>query len=85
MTYDDPKRIVREGYDRIVQQHAEWAGQVRREERERYTYLLQQRVPRDSRVLELGCGTGVPTTRELAEDLPSSGSTFRPGNWLWRG
>jgi cyclopropane fatty-acyl-phospholipid synthase-like methyltransferase len=67
MIYEDPKRIVRQGYDRIVRQFEEWAQQVRREERERYTYLLQQRVPAGARVLELGCGAGLPTTRELAE------------------
>jgi SAM-dependent methyltransferase len=79
MTYDDPKRVVREGYDRIVWQHAEWAAQVRREERERYTYLLQQRLPRESQVLELGCGTGAPTTRELAEDFAVTGVDISAG------
>lgn len=79
MPYDDPKRIVREGYDRIVGQHAEWTEQVRREERERYTYLLQQHVPREARVLELGCGTGLPTTRELAEDFAVTGVDISAG------
>jgi SAM-dependent methyltransferase len=79
MVYDDPKRIVREGYDCIVRQHAEWAEQVRHEERERYTYLLQQRLLRGSRVLELGCGTGVPTTRELAEDFAVTGVDISAG------
>jgi SAM-dependent methyltransferase len=75
----DPKRIVREGYDRIVRQHAAWAEQVRREERERYTYILTQRVPGGARVLELGCGTGVPTTRELAEHFAVTGVDISAG------
>ena len=79
MVYDDPKHIVREGYDRIVAQHAEWTEQVRREERARYTYLLQRRVPRDSQVLELGCGAGVPTTRELAENFAITGVDISAG------
>ncbi len=67
MRHQDPKRVVRQGYDAIVRQYAEWAEQARREERERYTYILRQRLAGEARVLELGCGTGVPTTRELAE------------------
>jgi SAM-dependent methyltransferase len=67
MIHEDPKRIVRQGYDAIVREHAKWTQQVRREERERYTGLLRQRVPEGARVLELGCGTGLPTTRALAE------------------
>lgn len=67
MSHHDPKRVVRQGYDAIVQQYAAWAEEARREERERYTYILRQRVAAGARVLELGCGTGVPTTRELAE------------------
>lgn len=64
---DDPKRIVEEGYDHIAERHAEWAGRTRTEERERYARLLVELLPPGSRVLELGCGTGVPTTRRLAE------------------
>jgi len=79
MTYHDPKRIVQEGYDRIVREHAEWTEQARREERERYTYLLQQRVPPGARILELGCGTGVPTTRELAESFAITGVDISAG------
>lgn len=64
---DDPKRIVEQGYDRIAERHAEWAGRTRVEERERYARLLFEVLPADARVLELGCGVGVPTTRRLAE------------------
>lgn len=64
---DDPKRIVEQGYDRIAERHAEWASRTRTEERERYARLLVERLPAGARVLELGCGTGIPTTRRLAE------------------
>ncbi|HEU0077117.1 MAG TPA: class I SAM-dependent methyltransferase [Longimicrobiaceae bacterium] len=64
---DDPKRIVEQGYDRIAERHAEWAGRTRAEERERYARLLFEVLPASARVLELGCGVGVPTTRRLAE------------------
>ncbi len=63
----DPKAIVARGYDRIAERYAAWAGQVRVEERERYTRVLLDRVPAGAPVLELGCGTGLPTTQRLAE------------------
>jgi SAM-dependent methyltransferase len=79
MRYQDPKQIVRQGYDAIVSEHGEWAQQVRREERERYTHLLRQQVPRGARVLELGCGTGLPTTRALAERFAVLGVDISAG------
>ncbi len=63
----DPKTIVAQAYDRIAERYAEWAGQVRVEERERYTRVLLDSVPAGAPVLELGCGTGLPTTKRLAE------------------
>lgn len=79
MRYQDPKRVVRQGYDAIVREHGEWAQQVRREERERYTNLLRQRVPQGARVLELGCGMGLPTTRALAERFAVVGVDISAG------
>jgi SAM-dependent methyltransferase len=67
MVSSDPKQIVRQGYDLVVRQHLEWTQQVRRHERERYTDILRQLVPSGGRILELGCGAGLPTTRALAE------------------
>jgi SAM-dependent methyltransferase len=63
----DPKRIVEAGYDRIAEQYCAWASQVRREERAKYTSLLLDKLPVGTAVLELGCGAGLPTTRQLAE------------------
>ena len=77
MIHQDPKRVVRQGYDRCVWQHAEWTQQVRREEREKYTELLRQRVPEGARILELGCGAGVPTTGDLAGQYAVIGQVCR--------
>lgn len=63
----DPKQVVREGYDRLGAHYAEWAQTVRTSERARYTSLLLDQFPAGARVLELGCGPGVPTTQELAK------------------
>ena len=65
----DPKQIVARGYDRIVERYGRWALSVREEERARYTALLEDRLSPGSRLLELGCGPGLPTTRRLAESF----------------
>jgi len=62
----DPKEIVQQGYDRIAEQHLAWALDVREQERERYTAVLLDALPDGARVLDLGCGAGLPTTRALA-------------------
>ena len=69
----DPKRIVAEGYDRIAEQYCAWASQVRREERAKYTSLLLDKLPAGAAVLELGCGAGLPTTRQLAQHCAVTG------------
>jgi SAM-dependent methyltransferase len=61
----DPKEIVARGYDAIALRYAEWAGQVAGPDLE-WLRDLAQRLPDGSDILELGCGRGVPATRELA-------------------
>jgi SAM-dependent methyltransferase len=61
----DPKEIVARGYDAIALRYAEWAGSVRSPALE-WLRALDARLPDDSDVLDLGCGRGVPATRELA-------------------
>jgi SAM-dependent methyltransferase len=61
----DPKEIVARGYDAIALRYAEWAGRVASPA---IAWLrdLDARLPDGSNVLELGCGRGVPGTRQLA-------------------
>lgn len=61
----DPKEIVARGYDAIALRYAEWAGRV---DSPALAWLrdLDARLPDGASVLELGCGRGVPATRELA-------------------
>jgi SAM-dependent methyltransferase len=61
----NPKEIVARGYDAIALRYAEWAGQVESPALE-WLRDLDARLPDGSDVLELGCGRGVPGTRELA-------------------
>jgi SAM-dependent methyltransferase len=69
----DPKRIVADGYDRIAERYVEGTRHVRVEERERYTALVLSTLPAGAAVLELGCGTGLPTTKRLAERFRLTG------------
>jgi len=61
----NPKEIVARGYDAIALRYAEWAGRV---ESPALAWLrdLDARLRDRADVLELGCGRGVPGTRELA-------------------
>lgn len=74
----DPKHIVAEGFDRIGERYVEWSLQTRVEERERYTSLIVDRLPRGASVLDLGCGAGVPTTATLAEHFRVTGVDISP-------
>ncbi|HEY3118062.1 MAG TPA: methyltransferase domain-containing protein [Chloroflexota bacterium] len=70
----DPRRIVAEGYDRIAERYAEWvANEVIGEVAPPYVAFLIDNVPEHSRVLDLGCGGGGPTTRQLAERFEVTG------------
>jgi SAM-dependent methyltransferase len=69
----DPKQMVADGYDRIAEQYCAWASQVRQEERAKYTAVLFDTLPVGAAVLELGCGAGLPTTRQLAERFTVTG------------
>jgi SAM-dependent methyltransferase len=61
----DPKEIVARGYDAIALRYAEWAARVESPALE-WLRDLDARLADGSDLLELGCGRGVPVTRELA-------------------
>jgi SAM-dependent methyltransferase len=61
----EPKEIVARGYDVIALRYAEWAGQIESPVIE-WVRDLDGRLDEGADVLELGCGRGVPATRELA-------------------
>jgi len=69
----DPKQIVADGYDYIAEQHEEWASNVRMDERAKYTAVLLEKLSAGAEVLELGCGSGIPTTEQLAERFVVTG------------
>lgn len=69
----NPKDIVSEGYDRIADTYLSWAIKTRTEERSLYASLLMERLPAGSRLLELGSGAGLPTTKVLSEHFEVTG------------
>jgi SAM-dependent methyltransferase len=64
---DRRKSIVADGYDAIADTYAAWAAGIMDDPRDRMIAALFERVPRGGRVLDLGCGSGLPSTKALAE------------------
>jgi len=61
---DSPKKLVERGYDKIASQYLEWTTS-QPSSRPKYLQVLLEHLPNQSRVLELGCGAGVPGTQIL--------------------
>jgi SAM-dependent methyltransferase len=70
---DRRMQIVGEGYDAIADRFLEWRGRIVGDPRQRYLEELTRRLTCGARVLELGCGAGVPDTRLLAERFSVTG------------
>lgn len=68
-----PKRIVAEGYDAVAERYLTWSAAIPDTSRARYTQALLDGVPAGGRVLELGCGAGIPTTQALAARFAVTG------------
>ena len=64
---DKPAQIVRETYNHLGSNYDKWADSVRTEERYKYLTRIKQMVPKGSRILDVGCGTGLLNTLHLAE------------------
>jgi cyclopropane fatty-acyl-phospholipid synthase-like methyltransferase len=64
----DPRtRIVAEGYDAMGEHFAEWRDRIVGDSRRWWAEQLTSQLTDGARVLELGCGSGVPDTQLLAE------------------
>lgn len=64
---DARTRTVERGYDVIADRFADWKGKVYDDPRDSWTSDLMRLLPDRARVVDLGCGAGLPSTKELAE------------------
>ena len=61
------KKIVEAGYDAIAEHYLTWSAQITDDPRAHYLDELDRRLDHNAKILELGCGAGIPSTRRLAE------------------
>ncbi len=61
------KRKVEAGYDAIAERYLTWSAQIADDPRLHYLAEFDSRLPDRAKVLELGCGAGVPCSKKLAE------------------
>jgi len=69
----DPREVVARGYDEAAERYLEWSPLRPSEARLRYLRLACDRIPPGARVLELGCGAGIPMTLALADGRDVTG------------
>lgn len=70
----DPRtELVARGYDEIADRFLDWRDRIVGDPRRQWLEELMSRLPVGARVLELGCGSGVPDTRLLSERFHVTG------------
>ena len=74
---NDPKEIVRDGYDAIADRYAEWSSTFETPELRWVDKLLAQ-LDEDSEVLDLGCGGGRATAQVVAARHRYTGVDLSP-------
>ena len=75
----DPRtRLVAEGYDEISERFEEWRDRIVGDPRQQWAEQLTSRLDDGERILELGCGAGVPDTQLLAERFEVTGVDISP-------
>jgi SAM-dependent methyltransferase len=64
---DSRKELVRDAYDSIADRYLRWQKDIEGDPRDRFLDLLMARLGDGARVLDLGCGAGLPSTARMAE------------------
>jgi SAM-dependent methyltransferase len=75
---DERKTIVASGYDAIAETYLAWAAAAADPARDRMLADFAARLPPGSKVLDLGCGAGLPSTLALAERFTVTGVDISP-------
>lgn len=70
---DHRKAIVADGYDNIAERYLEWSSQIAVDPRDQMLEEFSARLQAGARVLDLGCGAGIPSTRALATKFDVTG------------
>jgi cyclopropane fatty-acyl-phospholipid synthase-like methyltransferase len=75
----DPRTaLVGAGYDVVGETFVQWRDRIVGDPRRWWAEQLTSRLPDGARVLELGCGSGVPDTRDLATRFRVTGVDISP-------
>jgi SAM-dependent methyltransferase len=69
----DPREVVARGYDVAAQRYLEWSALRPSPARLAYLSRACKLIPAGARVLELGCGAGIPMTAALAKGRDVTG------------
>jgi ubiquinone/menaquinone biosynthesis C-methylase UbiE len=64
---DSRTAIVQSGYDEMAEQYLVWSRAIEGDPRDRFLNELARRLRDGAHVLDLGCGAGVPSTKQLSE------------------
>jgi SAM-dependent methyltransferase len=75
---DDPRSIVLDGYERASHAYRGDAFELAGSGYEHWLRRLEARLAPGSRVLDLGCGNGLPVARELARRHAVTGVDLSP-------
>src|SRR6266516_3966581 len=76
---DHRKAIVEEGYDALEEEYLAWAARIIDDPRERMLDEFSVRMAPGARVLDLGCGAGLPSTKALANRFAVTGVDISEG------
>src|SRR4249920_445047 len=78
MKTTDPRDIVRDGYDLVSQAYRADDFPLEGSHYGQWLPRLVAQLPRGGRVLDLGCGCGVPVARALAAEFRVTGVDLSP-------
>lgn len=75
---DERKRTVAAGYDAMAERYLAWGASVVEDPRDEMLERFSSGLPDGSRVLDLGCGAGIPSTRSLSQRFRVIGVDISP-------
>jgi ubiquinone/menaquinone biosynthesis C-methylase UbiE len=73
---NSPKKTVQTGYDKVVYRYARLSAGSEKRERQKSVTALIRGMPKGLDLLDLGCGTGLPSTKVLAGHFNVTGIDF---------